>query len=70
MTLVDRWTRCILAWAVETTRAEATLQRLVDTARQARFYCSDLLAGYRLVVYRPGLYTPMPDKSETSPSKA
>jgi insertion element IS1 protein InsB len=65
MTLVDRTTSCILAWAVEETRSEAVLQRLVDTARQARFYYSDLLAVYRCLVYRPGLYTPMPDKSET-----
>ncbi len=65
MTLVDRRTSCILAWAVETTRSAATLQHLVDTARQARFYYSDLFALYRLLVYRPGLYTPMPDKSET-----
>jgi len=65
MTLVDRRTSCILAWAVETNRTATTLQRLVDTARQARFYSSDLLATYRLLVYWPGLYTPMPDKSET-----
>jgi insertion element IS1 protein InsB len=65
MTLVDRTTSCILAWAVEATRSEAVLQHLVDTARQARFYYSDLFAAYRALVYRPGLYTPMPDKSET-----
>ena len=65
MTLVDRTTSCILAWAVEPERTETTLQKLVDTARQGRFYYSDLFALYRAVVYYPALYTPMPDKSET-----
>ena len=65
MTLVDRTTSCILAWAVESSRTEQVLQSLVDSARQARFYYSDLFALYRCLVYRPGLHTPMPDKSET-----
>jgi insertion element IS1 protein InsB len=65
MTLVDRRTSCILAWAVEYERTETVLQALVDRARQARFYYSDLFALYRTLVYSPGLYTPMPDKSET-----
>src|SRR5215475_4568081 len=65
MPLVDRTTSCILAWAVDYERTETVLQTLVDQARQARFYYSDLFALYRLLVYHPGLYTPMPDKSET-----
>jgi IS1 family transposase len=65
MTLVDRTTSCILAGAVEPERTAATLQKLVDTARQGRFYSRDLFALYRGVVYYPALYTPMPDKSET-----
>ena len=65
MTLVDRTTSCILAWAVAAERTEALLQSLVDSAPQARFYYSDLFATYRQLVYTPGLYTPMPDKSET-----
>lgn len=65
MTLVDRQTSCILAWAVDTQRTVETFQRMVDTAPQAAFYFSDLLAQYRQVVYYPGRYTPMPDKSET-----
>ncbi len=65
MTLVDRRTSCILAWAVEYERTQVVLQALVDRAVQARFYYSDLFALYRLLVYSPGLYTPMPDKSET-----
>ena len=38
---------------------------MVDDAPQAAFYFSDLFATYRQVVYAPGHYTPMPDKSET-----
>jgi insertion element IS1 protein InsB len=65
MTLVDRTTSCILGWAVETERTEANLQQMVDEAPQAAFYFSDLFATYRQVIYSPGHYTPMPDKSET-----
>src|SRR5215813_9152915 len=65
MTLVDRTSSCVLAWAVEAERPQATLQALVDQAPQGRFYYSDLFAIYRNLVYAPGLYTPMPDKSET-----
>ncbi len=50
---------------MDTTRSAATLPHLVDTARQARFYYRDLVALYRLLVYRPGLHTPRPDNSET-----
>ena len=65
MTVVDRRTSCILAWAVDTDRPLATLQRLVDAAPQARFYYSDLYATYRSLVYAPGIYAAMLDKSET-----
>ena len=65
MTLVDRSTSCILAWAVEFERTQEVLQALLDRTSQARFYYSDLFATYRQLVYAPGLYTPMPDKSET-----
>lgn len=65
MTIVDRKTSCILAWAVNTSRVEATLQQMVDDAPQASLYYSDLFASYRRVIYTPGIYTPMPDKSET-----
>ncbi len=44
MTLVDRTTSCILAWAVAPERTEEILQSLLDSAHQARFYYSDLLA--------------------------
>jgi IS1 family transposase len=65
MTLVDRRTSCILAWAVDPERHPATLQRLVDDAPQAAYYFSDLYATYRSLIYTPGRHTPMPDKSET-----
>ena len=65
MTLVDRTISCILGWAVTMERSEAIIQRMVDRARQAAFYFSDLFAAYRGVIYAPGRYTPMPDKSET-----
>jgi len=65
MTLVDRRSSCILAFAVESERTESVLQGMVDQAPQAAFYFSDLFALYRRLVYAPGLYTPMPDKSET-----
>ncbi len=65
MTLVDRRTSCIVAWAVAPSRTEAILQALLDAAPQARFYYSDLLAVYRSLLYTPGIHTPMPDKSET-----
>lgn len=65
MTLVDRTTSCILAWAVDWERNAATLQQMVDDAPQAAYYFSDLFATYRHLIYYPGRYTPMPDKSET-----
>ena len=65
MTVVDRSTSCIMGWAVDQERSEETLQKMVDHAPQAAFYFSDLFATYRQVVYYPGRYTPMPDKSET-----
>lgn len=65
MTLVDRHTSCILAWRVAWERSETLFQAMVDQAPQAQFYYSDLFATYRTLIYAPGRYTPMPDKSET-----
>jgi insertion element IS1 protein InsB len=65
MTLVDRHTSCILSWRVAAEREEALLQAMVDEAPPAKFYYSDLFATYRNLVYTPGRYTPMPNKSET-----
>ena len=63
--MVDRKSSCIVAWAVEPHREAETFQQMVDDAPQAILYYSDLLATYRDVIYKPGIYTPMPDKSET-----
>jgi insertion element IS1 protein InsB len=65
MTLVDRRTSCILGWVVEIERTESDLQQMVDDAPQAAYYFSDLFASYRNLIYSPGRYTPIPDKSET-----
>ena len=65
MTLVDRTTSCILAWAVDFERPAATIQAMIDAAPQAAFYYSDLYATYRSLVYTPGSYSAMLDKSET-----
>lgn len=62
---MDRATSCILSWAVVSERSEVVIQALVDQAPQAAYYFSDLFAAYRRVIYTPGRYTPMPDKSET-----
>ena len=65
MTLVDRTTSCILGWAVAPERGHARLQHMVDDAPKAAFYFSDLFSTYRMLIFTPGRYTPMPDKSET-----
>ena len=65
MTLVARSTSSIVGWAVALSRELALQQSLVDHAPQARFYYSDLFATERTLLYQPGLYTSMPDKSET-----
>lgn len=65
MTVVDRTTSCVLAWAVAPERSEALLQKLVDDAPQAAYYFSDLFATYRNLLYTPGIYTPVPGKAET-----
>jgi IS1 family transposase len=65
MTLVDRTTSCILGWAVAPERGQERLQKMVDDAPKAAFYYSDLFATYRMLIFTPGRYTPMPDKSET-----
>ena len=65
ITFVEHSSGCIVGWQLGKVRDEAVMQALVDTAPQAVWYYSDLWAGYWHVVYAPGTYTPMPDKSET-----
>jgi IS1 family transposase len=65
MRLVDRTSSCILGRAVEQQRSGQVLQAVVDQAPQMAFDFSDLYPAYRSLLYIPGLYTLMPDKSET-----
>ncbi len=65
MTVVDRRTSCIIGWMVESERRGADLQQMIDDASQTAYYFSDLFALFRNLIYYPGHYTPMPDKSET-----
>jgi len=54
-----------VGWCISAERDEATLQTVLDNSPQAVLYYSDLFATYRSLIYTPGIYTPMPDKSET-----
>jgi len=65
MTLVERYSSCILSYRIADERSEALLQAMIDEAPQAKFYYSDLFAAYRSLLYTPGIHTPMPDKSQT-----
>lgn len=65
MTIVERCSSRVVAWRLVRERSPEVVQTLIDQAPQARFYYSDLFAVYRSAIYTPGLYTPMPDKSET-----
>jgi IS1 family transposase len=62
---VDRRTSYLIQWAISPQRDPTLLQTLVDQAPPARFYYSDLYAGWRSLLYWHGLYTPMPNKSQT-----
>ena len=64
MTLVDGTTSCTLGWEVAPERGQARLQ-IVDEAPTAAFYFSDLFSIYRMLIFTPGHYTPVPDKRET-----
>ena len=65
MTIVERCSSRVVAWRLVRERSPEVVQTLIDQAPQARFYYSDLCAVYRSAIFTPGLYTPMPDKSET-----
>jgi IS1 family transposase len=62
---VERASSCLVGWAVSPHRDMALLQALIDHAPAARFYYSDLYAGWRGLIYWQGIHTPMPNKSET-----
>ena len=65
MTIVDRQTRCILAWTVVWVRTQEVLQRLVDLAPKAQWYFSDGFDAYQWLWYHFGRYEVSKGKSET-----
>jgi len=65
VTQVDRLSRCIVGWAVLWERTEAALQAMLDRSPQAARYFSDAFGVYARLVYDPGQYQAMSDKSET-----
>ena len=65
MTDVDRATHCIVGWDVVWERTTSALQAMLDRAPFARHYYSDAFVTYGTLVYRPGLHTALPNKSQT-----
>jgi insertion element IS1 protein InsB len=55
----------VVGWRVCKERDEATFQAILDESPQAVWYYSDLYATYKTLIYKPGVHTAMPDKSET-----
>ena len=64
MTIVDRATRCIVAWAVCTSRTPELMQSVVDAAPHAQNYYSDAFNTYR-ELSGWGEHHSVYDKSET-----
>ena len=62
---MDRATRCILGWAVTSQRNEQLFQAILDQTPQASYYYSDALPTYAVLIYSPGRFQAMPDKSQT-----
>jgi IS1 family transposase len=65
MTIVERSTRCIIAWWDGEERSETVLQALLDQAPQALFYFSDAFSTYDALIHKPGIHISMTDKSQT-----
>lgn len=65
MTDVDRATHCIVRWDVVWERTTEALQAMPDRAPLVRQYYSDAFVTYWTLVYRPGLHTALPQKSQT-----
>jgi IS1 family transposase len=63
--MVERLTRCIVAWCVVWERTEDIAQGLVDAAPQAVLYFSDDFSTYSTLIYTPGIHVAMTDKSQT-----
>ncbi len=66
MTLVDRATRCIVAWAVCLNRTPELMQSVVGTTPHAASYYSDALNTHRELCWW-GAHRAMYDKSQTYP---
>ena len=64
MTIVDRATRCVVAWAVCTSRTPELMQSVVDAAPHAENYYSDAFNTYRELCWW-GRHQVMYDKSQT-----
>lgn len=54
-----------MGWRVLEQRTETDFQAMLDAAPQALRYFSDAFGVYARLVYDPGQYRAMPDKSET-----
>jgi insertion element IS1 protein InsB len=64
VTIVDRATRCVVAWAVCLHRTPEVMQSVVDSAPHATSYYSDAFNTYRELCWW-GEHTSMYDKSQT-----
>ena len=64
MTLVDRATRCIVAWAVCEARTPQVMQSVVDAAPPAQRYFSDAFNTYKELCWW-GEHRAMSNKSQT-----
>ena len=53
MTMVSRTPRQIVGYAVSTDKTSETIQRMVDAAPDAKYYCTDGYSGYLDVIF-PG----------------
>ena len=62
---MDRKTRCIIAWQVNTKQSGAEFQDMLGESVQGHDYFSDEYQGYKTVLYWPAIHHPMQDKSET-----
>jgi IS1 family transposase len=63
--VVDRQTRCYLAWAVVWVRSQEAIQQLVDRAPKAKWYFSDGFDAYQWLWYHFGCFEVAKGKSET-----
>jgi IS1 family transposase len=65
VTVVDRFTRCILGWEVVWDRSREAVQALVDRAPKARWYFSDAFDVYEQLWYHGGRYAVSDGKTDT-----